>query len=306
MTPTGRGIYSSRTVIDSFLIEDYLRRVSGRIDGHLRQLADDRKRSGPARLAEAIEYALLGGGKRLRPALVLASCEALDGDTGDDGLALRFALALEMIHTYSLVHDDLPCMDDDDLRRGRATVHKAYDEATAMLVGDGLQSLAFRHLLAAGDPRAATLAGLLAEGALRMVDGQALDIGAEGRRLTEREVLDLMAAKTGALITAAVVGGAIAATGSPAGLEPAGRKLGLAFQIADDLLDLTGDAATLGKRIGKDEAAGKATLPSLVGVDEARRRADAACDEALALLAPLGPPAEAMRALARFVVTRKR
>ena len=306
MTPTGRGIYSSRTVIDSFLIEDYLRRVSGRIDGHLRQLADDRKRSGPARLAEAIEYALLGGGKRLRPALVLASCEALDGDTGDDGLALRFALALEMIHTYSLVHDDLPCMDDDDLRRGRATVHKAYDEATAMLVGDGLQSLEFRHLLAAGDPRAATLAGLLAEGALRMVDGQALDIGAEGRRLTEREVLDLMAAKTGALITAAVVGGAIAATGSPAGLEPAGRKLGLAFQIADDLLDLTGDAATLGKRIGKDEAAGKATLPSLVGVDEARRRADAACDEALALLAPLGPPAEALRALARFVVTRKR
>jgi farnesyl diphosphate synthase len=293
-------------VTSSFQIEDYLRRVSARVDGHLRQLAVERKRSGPPRLSEAIEYALLGGGKRLRPALVLASCEALGGDTSDDGLALRFALALEMIHTYSLVHDDLPCMDDDDLRRGRPTVHKAYDEATAVLVGDGLQSLAFRHLLATGDPRVGALAGLLADGALRMVDGQALDMAAEGRRLTEREVLELMAAKTGALITVAVVGGAIAATGSASGLEPVGRKLGLAFQIADDLLDLTSDAATLGKAAGKDAAAGKATLPSILGLEEARRRADAACDEALAGLAPLGPGAEALRALARFVVTRKR
>ncbi len=289
-----------------FQIEDYLRRVSGRVDGRLRLLAAELKSSGPARLAEAVEYALLGGGKRLRPALVLSACEALGGDASDDGLAMRFALALEMIHTYSLVHDDLPCMDDDDLRRGRPTVHKAYDEATAMLVGDGLQSLAFRHLLSGGDARAAGLAALLAENAWRMVQGQALDMSAEGRALSEREVLELMAAKTGALITAAVVGGAIAATGSPRGLEPVGQKLGLAFQIADDVLDLTSDAATLGKRAGKDQAAGKATLPSLVGLDEARRRAGAACDEALALLAPLGPPAEALRALAQFVVTRKR
>ncbi len=287
-------------------IEDYLRRVSARVDGHLRRLGVEWKRAAPPRLAEALEYALLGGGKRLRPALVLAACEALGGDSGDDGLAMRFALALEMIHTYSLVHDDLPCMDDDELRRGRPTVHKAYDEATAMLVGDGLQSLAFRHLLATRDARAAALAALLAENAWRMVEGQALDIGAEGRALSEREVLELMAAKTGALITAAVVGGAIAATGSPSGLEPVGQMLGLAFQIADDLLDLTGDAATLGKRVGKDEAAGKATLPSLVGVDEARRRADAACGAALAALEPLGEPAEALRALARFVVTRRR
>ena len=228
-----------------FPIEDYLRRVSARVDGHLRQLAAERKRARPGRLADALEYALLGGGKRLRPALVLAACEALGGDSGDDGLAMRFALALEMIHTYSLVHDDLPCMDDDDLRRGRPTVHKTYDEATAMLVGDGLQSLAFRHLLATRDARAAALAALLAESAWRMVEGQALDIGAEGRVLSEPEVLELMAAKTGALITASVVGGAIAATGSPRGLEPVGQLLGLAFQIADDLLDLTGDAAAL-------------------------------------------------------------
>ena len=290
----------------TFAIDDYLRRVSARVDGHLRQLAASWRGAGPARLAEAVEYALLGGGKRLRPALVLATCEALGGDVGDDALAMRFALALEMIHTYSLVHDDLPSMDDDDLRRGRPTVHKAYDEATAVLVGDGLQSLAFRHLLATGHPRGAELAGLLAENAWRMVQGQALDIDAQGRALTEREVLELMAAKTGALITAAVVGGAIAANGSPGGLEPVGRKLGLAFQIADDVLDLTSDAATLGKRAGKDQAAGKATIPALVGVDEARRRAGRACDEAIALLEPLGAPAEALRALARFVVTRKK
>ena len=295
-----------QTVPTPFPIEDYLRRVSARVDGHLQRLGGEWKRAGPPRLAEALEYALLGGGKRLRPALVLAACEALGGDSGDDGLAMRFALALEMIHTYSLVHDDLPCMDDDELRRGRPTVHKAYDEATAMLVGDGLQSLAFRHLLATRDPRAAALAALLAENAWRMVEGQALDIGAEGRALSEREVLELMAAKTGALITAAVVGGAIAATGSPSGLEPVGKMLGLAFQIADDLLDLTSDAATLGKRVGKDEAAGKATLPSLVGVDEARRRANTACDAALESLESLGGPAEALRALARFVVTRRR
>ncbi len=287
-------------------IEEYLRHVSARVDAHLGRLAAEWKRSSPLRLSEAVEYALLGGGKRLRPALVLAACEALGGDTGDDGLAMRFALALEMIHGYSLVHDDLPCMDDDDLRRGRPTVHKAYDEATAVLVGDGLQSLAFRHLLATRDPRAAALAALLAENAWHMVEGQALDIGAEGRTLSEREVLELMAAKTGALIMAAVVGGAIAATGSARGLDRVGQKLGLAFQIADDILDLTSDAATLGKRAGKDQAAGKATLPSVVGIDEARRRAAAACDEAIALLDPFGAPAEALRALARFVVTRKR
>ncbi len=289
-----------------FPIEDYLRQLSTRVEGQLRRLAGEWRRVGPPRLTEAVEYALLGGGKRLRPALVLASCEALGGDVGDDGLALRFALALEMIHTYSLVHDDLPCMDDDDLRRGRPTVHKAYDDATATLVGDGLQSLAFRHLLAAGDGRAAALAALLADGAWRMVEGQALDMAAQGRALREAEVLELMAAKTGALITAAVVGGAVAATGTPAGLEPVGRKLGLAFQIADDILDLTSDAATLGKRAGKDAAAGKATLPGLVGIAEARRRADAACAEAVAALEPLGPPAAALRALAGFVVSRKR
>lgn len=290
----------------SFPIEDYLKGVSGRIDALLRRLASDLRRTSPPRLSEALEYALTAGGKRLRPALVLSSCQALGGDAGDDGLAMRFAAALELVHTYSLVHDDLPCMDDDDLRRGLPTVHRAFDEGTAVLVGDGLQSLAFCHLLSVPGDRAFTLAGLLAEGAWRMVEGQAMDIGAEGRALSESEVLSLMASKTGALITAAVVGGAIAATGRPSGMREVGEKLGLAFQIVDDLLDLTGDPAKMGKNARKDAGAGKATLPGLIGVDEARRRAEGACAEAVALLEPFGPSAAPLRAIADFVVTRAR
>jgi farnesyl diphosphate synthase/geranylgeranyl diphosphate synthase type II len=292
-------------------LEPYLRSVAERVDAQLRRVVAGRRPAGPPRLAEALAYALSGGGKRLRPALVLATCEALGGDAGDDGLAMRYAVALEMIHTYSLVHDDLPCMDDDDLRRGRPTVHRAFDEATAVLVGDALQSLAFAHLLAHPEPRAGALARLLAEGAARMVDGQAMDMAAEGaavegRALTEAEVLELMAAKTGALIAAAVTGGAIAATGSADGLDATGRQLGLAFQIADDLLDLTGDAVAMGKAVRKDAGAGKATLPSLIGIDEARRRADAACGEAIRTLDAYGDRGATLRALARFVVTRKR
>ncbi|HSB20339.1 MAG TPA: polyprenyl synthetase family protein [Anaeromyxobacteraceae bacterium] len=289
----------------AFAIEDYLRSTAARVEVQLRRVADARRRAGPPRLAEALAHALLGGGKRLRPALALASAEAVGGDAGDDSLAMRFAVALEMVHTYSLVHDDLPCMDDDDLRRGRPTVHRAFDEATAVLVGDGLQSEAFAGLLAGGGDRAGRLALLLAEGATRMVEGQAMDVAAEGRRLEEPEVLELMARKTGALLAAAVAGGAIAGCGEVRGMDAVGRLLGLAFQIADDLLDLTGDASAMGKRAGKDAAAGKATLPGLVGVAEARRRADALCAEAVALLSPLGDRAEPLRALARFVVTRR-
>jgi farnesyl diphosphate synthase/geranylgeranyl diphosphate synthase type II len=287
-------------------VEDYLRGVAARVEPRLAALADARAGKGPARLVEAIRYALLGGGKRLRPALVLASCEAHGGDASDASLAMRFAVALEAIHTYSLVHDDLPAMDDDDLRRGRPTVHKAYGEAIAILVGDGLQSLAFEHLLAGDDPRAGPLARLLAANAALMVEGQARDMEGEGARLAEPEVMDLMRTKTGALLAAAVAGGALAAGASAEAVYPWGLELGLAFQIADDLLDLTGDTATLGKRAGKDASAGKATLPALVGVAEARRRAEGLLDEALAAMAPLGARAAALRGLARFVVARTR
>jgi farnesyl diphosphate synthase/geranylgeranyl diphosphate synthase type II len=292
-------------VPDAFPIEDHLRAVAARVEKQLALAAAEATRAGPPRLADAIGYALLGGGKRLRPALALAAAEAAGGDASDASLAMRFAVALEMVHTYSLVHDDLPCMDDDDLRRGRPTVHKAFDEGTAVLVGDGLQSLAFRHLLRGGPP-AAELALLLASGATQMVEGQALDLAAEHRVLREAEVLDLMSRKTGALLQAAVLGGARAAGGPEEPFRAAGAMLGVAFQIADDLLDLTADAATLGKRAGKDAAAGKATIPSLVGADEARRRAEALTAESIEALAPFGAAAEPLRALARFVVSRRR
>jgi farnesyl diphosphate synthase/geranylgeranyl diphosphate synthase type II len=288
----------------SLAIEPYLRAVAARVEPRLAALADARAGKGPPRLVEAIRYALLGGGKRLRPALVLASCEAHGGDATDGSLAMRFAVALEAIHTYSLVHDDLPAMDDDDLRRGRPTVHKAYDEATAVLVGDALQSLAFEHLLGADPARAGPLARLLASNAYLMVEGQARDLAGEGARLEEPEVMELMSTKTGALLAAAVAGGALAGGAAAEAAYPWGLKLGLAFQIADDLLDLTADTGTLGKRAGKDAALGKSTLPALVGIPEARRRAEALLDEALAALAPLGPRAAALRALARFVVAR--
>jgi farnesyl diphosphate synthase/geranylgeranyl diphosphate synthase type II len=291
---------------NSIAIDGHLREVSARVDAQLRALAAACLAAGPPRFAEAVGYALLGGGKRLRPALALAAAEAVGGDASDASLAMRFGVALELVHTYSLVHDDLPCMDDDDLRRGRPTVHRAYDEATAVLVGDALQSLAFAHLLERPDPAAAMLARLLARGAARMVEGQAIDMGAQHASLAEAEVLELMARKTGALLAAAVTGGAIAGGGDAEPFERLGAKLGVAFQIADDLLDLTGDAASLGKRAGKDAEAGKATIPGLVGMAEARRRADALCDEALSMLVPFGERAEPLRQLARFVVSRRR
>jgi farnesyl diphosphate synthase/geranylgeranyl diphosphate synthase type II len=197
-------------------------------------------------------------------------------------------------------------MDDDDLRRGRPTVHKVHGEAIAILVGDALQSLAFAHLLAGDDPRAAPLARLLAGDALRMVEGQARDLAGEHAALSEPEVMALMRDKTGALVAAAVAGGALCAGVDPAESYPVGLRLGLAFQIADDLLDLTGDTAALGKRAGKDEAAGKSTLPAVLGMVEARRRAEALLAEALAALEPLGSPAAPLRALARFVLSRER
>jgi farnesyl diphosphate synthase/geranylgeranyl diphosphate synthase type II len=299
-------------VTEPFALEPYLAAVAARVEAELRRAVLAGARGGPERLWAAMSHALLGGGKRMRPALVCATAEAFGGGTGEGSLALRFGASLEMIHTYSLVHDDLPCMDDDDLRRGRPTVHRAFDEATAVLAGDALQSLAFEHLLAetapetAPDGRAARLAALLAAGATRMVEGQSLDLLAETTPPGLDGVLDLQSRKTGALLAASVVGGAIAATGTDQGLAPAGLKLGLAFQIADDLLDLTASTADLGKRAGKDAAAGKATLPALLGVEEARRRAADYCEEALQAFAGLGERAEALRALARFVVARRK
>ncbi|MEO0991071.1 MAG: farnesyl diphosphate synthase [Pseudomonadota bacterium] len=259
-------------------------------------------------VAEGMRYAT-SGGKRLRGFLVLESAElmGLEPDAG-----LQAAAAIECLHAYSLVHDDLPCMDDDDLRRGQPTVHVRWDEAIAVLVGDALQAHAFGLLSDVEcHPEArvrVSLIGSLAQaaGAEGMVLGQAIDIAAETapEPLTLDEITELQAGKTGALIEWSAMAGALLAEADPAPLRRYATSLGLAFQIADDILDVTGDAATTGKRVGKDEEAGKATFVSLLGLDGARTRAKDLVVEAETALAPFGDRADVLRHLARFVIAR--
>jgi farnesyl diphosphate synthase len=272
----------------------------------------------PARLLDAMRYACLGGGKRFRPFLVVESA-ALFAVPHDR--ALTAAAAVECVHCYSLVHDDLPAMDNDDLRRGRPTAHKAFDEATAILAGDGLLTLAFdivsheqvhpnagvRLELISGLARAAGLGG--------MVGGQMLDLAAEGRftpgraqSLGAAETKQLQAMKTGALLRFACLAGAILAeAGSTerAALERYGTAVGEAFQIADDLLDIEGDLATVGKATGKDAAAHKATLVGVLGIEGARERLSLLVSEAEAALTPFGANGGVLKAAARFVANRR-
>jgi len=272
--------------------------------------------SRPPRLIAAMRHAALDGGKRLRPFLLVETAVVFGAArTG----ALTAGAALELVHCYSLVHDDLPAMDDDDLRRGRPTVHKAFDDATAILVGDALLTLAFDVMARTevhGDPavRVALVAELArASGLGGMAGGQMLDLAAEGRfdpkrRLTESEIATLQAMKTGALIRFACRAGAIlgqADAGALASIDRYGTAIGQAFQIADDLLDVESDAKTLGKAAGKDAAAGKATLVAALGTDGARARLKELVAQADAALAPFGARAETLRAAARFVAERK-
>ena len=249
------------------------------------------------------------GGKRVRGHLVLEGARlfGVDGEA-----ALRPASAIEMMHAYSLVHDDLPAMDDDDLRRGQPTVHRRWDEATAILAGDALQSLAFEMVsdpsCGPGELRAALALGLArAAGARGLVLGQARDIAAEAAAtpLTLDEITALQAGKTGALIGWAATAGAVMARADPAPLAAYAEALGLAFQIQDDVIDATGDAGTAGKAVGKDAAAGKATFVSLLGLDAARARARTLVDGACDALSVYGEPADGLRALARFVISRQ-
>jgi farnesyl diphosphate synthase len=282
----------------------------------LGQLLDDRIQPGeiarPARLLAAMRHGVLNGGKRLRPFLVLESA-ALFG--ADESAALRVAAALECVHCYSLIHDDLPAMDDDDLRRGQPTVHKAFDEAIAILAGDSLLTLAFdivadEATALSADRRAALVLALArAAGIGGMAGGQALDLDAERSRPDEAGIITLQAMKTGALIRFACEAGAIVA-GAPAAdrerLAEFGSAIGLAFQLADDLLDLTSDTATMGKATGKDAAAGKATLVGLNGVDWARSQLRGLVAQAHDLLKPYGDAAATLKSAANFVATRRR
>lgn len=258
------------------------------------------------RLIEAITYAMQNGGKRVRPALAWGACVAVGGEPAEADAA---ALAVECIHGYSLVHDDLPCMDDDDLRRGQPTCHRRFDEATALLAGDALQALAFRSLAGSGLPPAVIAAqtARLAEAAFDMVVGQRLDLDAEGRHLALAPLETVHRHKTGALIRAAVALGALAGGASQdrlAALDTYADRLGLAFQVHDDVLDVVGDTAVLGKQAGADIAHDKSTYPALLGLEAARAMAARLTDEALAALAPLGDDAEPLRELARFLLAR--
>jgi farnesyl diphosphate synthase len=270
----------------------------------------------PPRLLAAMRHAVLGGGKRLRPFLTVETA-ALFGAARSG--ALLAGAALECLHCYSLAHDDLPVMDDDDLRRGRPTVHKAFDQATAILAGDALLTLAF-DILARADihPDAAVRIALVSElaraaGLGGMAGGQMLDLAAEGRfgakrALSEKKIATLQAMKTGALIRFACRAGAIlgqANATARACMERYGAAIGQAFQIADDLLDVEGDAATLGKATDKDAAAGKATLVAVLGTAGARARLDELIKEADAALAPVAAKADSLRAAARFIAARR-
>lgn len=268
----------------------------------------------PTKLHSAMRYAALGDGKRVRPVLVYAAGQAFGAEPDClDGAAC----AVELIHAYSLVHDDLPAMDDDNLRRGRATCHKAFDEATAILTGDALQTLAFRvlcdddNLCVDHHDRLRMLAELAhAAGSRGMAGGQALDMEATGKEIDLAQLEALHIHKTGALIVASVRLGAYAAGASHderlAGLEHFAKCIGLAFQVHDDVLDVEGETSVLGKTRGKDAAADKATYPSLIGLDGARDMATRLIEEALDNIAVFDETADPLRQLARYIIGRKR
>ncbi|MFL6216381.1 MAG: polyprenyl synthetase family protein [Blastocatellia bacterium] len=292
-------------------IKDYLARRAAEVNQWLDALVPAESVA-PTRLHQAMRYSLMAGGKRLRPILVLAAGEAF-GATTDD--LMPAACAFEMIHTYSLIHDDLPAMDNDDLRRGRPTCHKAFDEATAILAGDALLTQAFR-VLSANAPhltperqvrviREVSNAASTIEG---MIGGQMADIENEGRAVDEATLEYIHRAKTGALITApVVVGGIIAGANEPEidKLRAYGQRIGLAFQIADDILDVTSTSEQLGKTAGKDVAAHKATYPALHGIKQSEARMQQLVSDAIEIVSGLGVNSVVLEELARFIVARK-
>lgn len=291
----------------NFQFQEWLSNHSERAETALDGLLDSAKTT-PNRLHEAMRYAAQGGGKRIRPLLVYAA-----GSLGDPkAQALdAAAVAIECIHAYSLVHDDLPCMDDDDLRRGRPTVHKAFDEATALLVGDALQTRAFEILANAQcevDVRLLMISSLTAaSGSRGMAGGQAIDLESVGKKLDLAGLKQMHAMKTGALLSCAVELGGIAAHLNPtqmAQLQKYSTALGLAFQIIDDVLDATADSQTLGKTAGKDAAANKPTYVTLMGLDYAQKQAKDLQETAIASLADFGSKADALKDLALLVVNR--
>lgn len=294
-------------------LKTYLKDKAGRVNQALEEYLD--VDSAPFELlAESMRYSLFAGGKRIRPILCLAACEVLGGR---EAAALPFACALEMIHTYSLIHDDLPSMDDDDLRRGRPTNHKVYGEAQALLAGNSLLTLAYEICLDAGRKELLppqTAVQILYDisrsiGMMGVMGGQSLDILWEGEDLSLDQVETVCRHKTGALITTSIRAGALAAGGPEETLQALtqyGEAIGLAFQVADDILNITGNPEKLGKATGSDKDRGKTTFPSVLGLDGARERARQLRDQALLALTPFGDEAWMLRDLARYIVERDR
>ncbi len=286
-------------------IADYQRRVDERLDEALPPAS-----LAPERLHDAMRYAVFNGGKRVRPLLVYAAGECL-GVAPD--LLDAPAVAIELIHAFSLVHDDLPAMDDDDLRRGKPTVHIRYDEATAILAADALQPLAFSVLarVERTSPAARnSLVRLVADacGSVGMTGGQSIDLAAEGRTLTVAELEHMYALKTGALIHAAIVSACLLRedldTASATALDAFGKHIGIAFQIKDDILDIEGETHVIGKPSGSDAKLGKATYPALFGIDASRARCDELLCSAMANLEPFGAASGPLEWLARYIVER--
>jgi len=291
-------------------IEAYLSRRAAEVNQWLESLVPS-EMTPPQNLHRAMRYSLLGGGKRLRPVLVLMAGEALGAATDD---LMPAACAMEMIHTYSLIHDDLPAMDNDDLRRGRPTCHKAFGDAMAILAGDALLTLAFEVLASdapAGDVdrqiRVVKEVAAAAGTVNALIGGQVADIENEGRQVTDDTLEYIHRSKTGAMIRASVTIGGIIAGGDRNQIETLrcyGEKIGLAFQVADDILDVTSTSEQLGKTPGKDMAARKATYPALHGIAQSEARARQLVDEAIATISALGPAAHKLKEMASFIIAR--
>jgi geranylgeranyl diphosphate synthase type II len=298
--------------MDSFDLKAYLHKKREKINGALAAILNSAANS--SQIIEAMKYSLLAGGKRLRPILCLAASEAVGGRSEN---VIRAACALEMIHTYSLIHDDLPAIDNDDLRRGKPTCHVAFDEATAILAGDGLLTLAFQILSKnnlTNKTQASKWLEILhhiasAAGYKGMIEGQMRDIASEGARLDLETLEKMHALKTGALIEASIYSGAALGGGSQNQIELLGsyaKNIGLAFQVADDILNVEGDPAIMGKGVGTDQTRNKNTYPALIGIKESKAFAQKLVNNALQALGDFDNKSDPLRYIARYVIDRRR
>jgi geranylgeranyl diphosphate synthase type II len=305
---------SDKTIANAFDLKAYLATRRQVVDQALQRFLEGTRFREETRLVAAMKYSINAGGKRLRPIICLASAHAAGGKEND---ALPMGCALEMIHTYSLIHDDLPAMDDDDFRRGKPTCHKVFGEATAILAGDALLTSAFQllaeyalhqeHQQAVWVQVMAMIAK--AAGHEGMIEGQMRDMAAEGQALSAGQLEELHGLKTGALITAAIKTGAVIGGADERalfGLEAYGRRIGLAFQVADDILNETGDPHVMGKAVGTDQMRQKSTYPALMGLEGARRMAAELVTEALRSIEIFDSKADPLRAIARYVIERQR